>query len=603
VPPELRAFFESILPGLLADVDAALAAIGEQSIDDLGLPLEGLRDGLEALGTSLANLEASVAEGAIAAERAAQIFLEAGAKAFSDLGGQALDFFGRYFGEVQGFEELRRRLDQARFDLELAQLELQLSMLSDLGLLTEEQQAMIRGVLDYARENAPDFTADGGGGNADPLSILLPSSFDQTFRQAQSLADALQALGEQFAAGEIGAWRYAKTLELASLQAFTTLGDQVLGFVQRYYGEVEGFEGIRMQLEQARFVLEYANMQLQFQLIRDLGILTAAQIATIEGALQWIAENAPTFPTGPGAGGRVPPPRHRPPNEVPSPVDTSELDRVRERIAAQVETWNEIRLDPVDRELRQLAKTFEGLRDELLAAGGSAEELQELEAALAIARQDVIDRQLDPVREALAGLRTEDPRQTGSERFADLQARFLTAVARVNAGDLSAAREAADLGRQLEQLGRTQFGTAGSAYDDLRDLIEGQLAGLVGEDASEELGLQRDQLGVQAASLDVLKGIHAALAPDSRRGAFEVPQLSQQGPLQIVVELPTSTSTPERKAAAASKEEARRREREKSEERRRQEALYAEAKETNRLLARLLARIEEGRPAGGGKSA
>lgn len=82
---------------------------------------------------------------------------------------------------------------------------------------------------------------------------------------------------------------------LASIgdEQFLRLGDALFGFLDRYYKDVEGFEQFRLDLEQTRFDLEYANMVLQFEWIKGMGILTDEQISRIQGVLDYIEANPP----------------------------------------------------------------------------------------------------------------------------------------------------------------------------------------------------------------------------------------------------------------------------------------------------------------------
>lgn len=75
--------------------------------------------------------------------------------------------------------------------------------------------------------------------------------------------------------------------EIQSTQ-FLAIGDRLMGFVDKYYAGAKGFEQVRLKLEQTRFMLELNNMKLQFQLQKQLGLLTQEQIAMMQGVFDFI---------------------------------------------------------------------------------------------------------------------------------------------------------------------------------------------------------------------------------------------------------------------------------------------------------------------------
>lgn len=272
----------------------------------LGVPLAQALSATERYRTAIADLSAAVDAGVISAEQAADAMQDLAQAAFVDLGGQLVGFLDKYYGEAAGNEELRTRLEQARFALELANLELQFRMFQDLGLLTEEQAALVEDALAFARETPiPERVEDGAAPNASqaarPIQDLISQFSALGVPLAQALAatqryrDAIEDLSAAVDEGRISAAVAADAMADLGRAAFADLGGQVVGFLDRYYGEAAGNEELRIRLEQTRFALELANLEIQFRMIQNLGLLTEEQVGMIEGALAFARANPPDF--------------------------------------------------------------------------------------------------------------------------------------------------------------------------------------------------------------------------------------------------------------------------------------------------------------------
>lgn len=135
---------------------ARLAALGEQILGGLGVAsvdteaqyrelaetLEFLRQNLDALG--------------ISAERFAEITRELGDQMFLSLADGLLQYVEN--------EDVRRELEQMRYQMEIANYRLQFELLKNLGILTQEQIDLIQGLIDDLPTEAPGLGGGGGGG-------------------------------------------------------------------------------------------------------------------------------------------------------------------------------------------------------------------------------------------------------------------------------------------------------------------------------------------------------------------------------------------------------------------------------------------------------
>ena len=167
VPPELRAFFEEVLPDAGAAVRQALGEIQQGLVDSLGLPLQQQRKGLTEFAdtvTSLRALQASRGvDGLAKAVSSLEVEAELAAEATGSILGQlqaVLSAAGLGEGELSAEIELRMR--EAAFHLEVARLNMMVEAYRELGLLSEEVLGYIDETLQLIQDNPPDFDTVGG---------------------------------------------------------------------------------------------------------------------------------------------------------------------------------------------------------------------------------------------------------------------------------------------------------------------------------------------------------------------------------------------------------------------------------------------------------
>ena len=297
VPPEIRAFVEEHLPDLIGHIQDGARDLAAGAIDDLGLPMEETRQRLERLAGSVGILNRTLEEGDLSPERYAEVMGQLSAHLVGDLLGQIQAVSDRYYDGALLSEEQRAQWAEMRWALELAQIELQVEALENLGLLTAEQVAVFDGLLADARENKPDFDRSPEE-NAFDFTATLAPGLARLRSQADQVRKAVDAASAALADQTITQADYYALLETAGANAFLSLGDALLAFIQRHYGEVEGFEETRRVLEQLRFTMELAHFEAQLIMYRNLGLLTAEQVGMIEGAITFLKDNAPDFSAG-----------------------------------------------------------------------------------------------------------------------------------------------------------------------------------------------------------------------------------------------------------------------------------------------------------------
>lgn len=84
---------------------------------------------------------------------------------------------------------------------------------------------------------------------------------------------------------------YQRQLDVLSRQEFVSIGDQLMGFLDRYYSGAAGFEEFRMNLERMRFELELLNARRRFEILKAEGTLAQAVLDQMQGVFDFIAEN------------------------------------------------------------------------------------------------------------------------------------------------------------------------------------------------------------------------------------------------------------------------------------------------------------------------
>lgn len=355
-------------------------------------------------------------------------------------------------GDTAGIAALRDQLDTLLADLPpgvRAALE---------ALLPE-----IFAAFDEAMSDAGQAVIDGFG---------LPA--DRARAEARELADQLARLEQALANGAITADQYAATFAGVAERAFVTLTGSFNSFLDDYYGQTAAGEELRRAAEAVTFAARFAQLQLEFELVQSLGLLTEEQIAQFAAAIQYVEDNWPDFsqqnpfPVRPGP---------TPPSAAVPTIDTTRQDL--DAALADLDRWvaeiSDADLDPLSRALAEIDRRGEELRDRLLDAGASMADLARLEQVLADARQQAIDQAFDAAREGLVTflgeLRRSDPRtQGGAAGFEAAQSRFRDLAARAATGDLEAMQQLEGAGRDLLARSDAQFG-AGVGSLAVRDEI------------------------------------------------------------------------------------------------------------------------------------
>ncbi len=295
---------------LIADLEAGMGIIGGAAQQILEFQAETAR-----LAAEMAKLKLDPAE--IQNFRALR-------QAIEDLMAQeAFIDIGLRLGRILKDEALIAEFEKLRAELELQNLRLQIELLLAMGSITEEQfnrfmdlVAMAQGALDAA--GGPGFEQRPDAGQrlpipeGAPIDIPEPTDIEAIFRamglgmqairdRFESLRQAMQDLADAAAAGEISMRDAGAAMRQLADQELLNLGDKMLGFLEKYFGDVEGFEAFRRELEELRFRLELANLELQFQLMLELGLISEEMAARFRALFDWINNNMPDF-GDPGAG-------------------------------------------------------------------------------------------------------------------------------------------------------------------------------------------------------------------------------------------------------------------------------------------------------------
>lgn len=308
---------------------------------------------------------------------------------------------------------------------------------AEIALLREQRWADFTG-------SVQDFVASAG--------LPLASALADVDEQARDLMADLGAVAE-----ELGLTGHDLLFFFQQLQgAADDLKGQIIakGIAGLMGGlaDLVADEDMRHQLllEAARieFTLRMAQLTAEFELLKALGVLTAEQVALIDGALKYINDNAdaviqgmlPGGAAGGGGGGTAYP-------------DNDWYDRTygsgAEKQAAALERLRDIQargLDALTRGIRDVNKEFTELRDVL---GNTAE----VQAAYAAEIRRVLMEQLEPIRQLQEELafRSDAPVKT-IDQFRMAQTRLNDAMAALKAGDLSQIEKIPDLARLVLDL-------------------------------------------------------------------------------------------------------------------------------------------------------
>lgn len=246
-----------------------LHTLGEQAVDSLGLASEQLRDKYAQIAETLAFLRDNMDALGISTERYAQITAELGTQLYTDLMGGLMQFIDD--------EDVRNELEQARFDMQIAQYHLEFELLRAQGLLTEAQIAAIEHAFSLIPDDIPKGGfgqhnqgggGDTGGGNnvMEERARLLQSVMDRLERWNDlklSAADReLKAINKEFEQLQIDAQKAGVSLDLvrqAYNAAIEDFWDRMLTPLKDFLDQLNGSEMSsltpeqRLQAAQARF--------------------------------------------------------------------------------------------------------------------------------------------------------------------------------------------------------------------------------------------------------------------------------------------------------------------------------------------------------------
>lgn len=460
-----------------------LRAIADSALPDLVSQLKATRDQMDEVAAEAARLgvNADLSQAALAALN-------------QQLGEQAQDAYlslAERMAQAIGDEETLRDIAQLRWDLERAQMLLQIDMLEEMGFLQADQIERLRDLYGRLPTTAPgngagDPPTDVAGGVLSGFGIDFDALMGQVdlLRNAASIVDALSGGIKIAIPGLVELRKKIEGMDDAARQfvgdsLFLSFGDQLLSFVQRYYGDTKQGEQLRIALEQVRFQLELANLNAQFALLQSLGLLTDQQITLIQGALDFLNDpaNWPDFdlPDTRGDGGY----------SAPDPVDdrAAELERFFEALAR----WEQLGLSDARRELMDLREEFDDLRATAIRLGQS---VSRVDAAYQNAIEDFWDRTLAPY---------EDRAETAQDRLQQVRDHFAELI------DL-----AGEYGGDLERILAAQQ----QAVSDLWDEILGPLRDYQSQLMGSALSAATPEERLLAAQADFQRLADAALAGD-----------------------------------------------------------------------------------------
>lgn len=146
----------------------AQAALTREMVKSLGLPLEKTRASMNVFKSTLLDLQLAYKTGAITEGRYLDLLQQIEDQQAQAVGGSVLALTEKFYKDIEGGEEFRRSLLVANFDLELAQAELRFNTLLAEGALADDMADRIGGLIDFMKDNPPDWDEFFKGGPSDP---------------------------------------------------------------------------------------------------------------------------------------------------------------------------------------------------------------------------------------------------------------------------------------------------------------------------------------------------------------------------------------------------------------------------------------------------
>lgn len=229
----------------------------------------------------------------------------------------------------------------------------------------------------------------------------------ETINRFNELIDALKHLT---------AWGTITEEQLRELgdSLFLSLADGLMQYVDN--------EEVKRALEDLRFQLEMHNYELQFQMIIGLGLLTEAQIATIQGLLDTIWEDY--------ANGDLP--------------------------FQQLPNVNQTQSNNTAQSAREAAE--QALRSALDRLANAIDSLNEYYRGMELS--------------AVSPLTTSQQYQVAAQQYAQI-------LAAAQGGDLAAIEQLAGAAQTYLELAAQMFGTSGAGYGAIFDAVQQQIAGII----------------------------------------------------------------------------------------------------------------------------
>lgn len=229
----------------------------------------------------------------------------------------------------------------------------------------------------------------------------------ETINRFNELIDALKHLT---------AWGTITEEQLRELgdSLFLSLADGLMQYVDN--------EEVKRALEDLRFQLEMHNYELQFQMIIGLGLLTEAQIATIQGLLDTIWEDY--------ANGDLP--------------------------FQQLPNVNQTQSNNTEQSAREAAE--QALRSALDRLANAIDSLNEYYRGMELS--------------AVSPLTTSQQYQVAAQQYAQI-------LAAAQGGDLAAIEQLAGAAQTYLELAAQMFGTSGAGYGAIFDAVQQQIAGII----------------------------------------------------------------------------------------------------------------------------
>jgi len=296
-------------------------------------------------------------------------------------------------------------------------------------------------------------------------TVATQIQLNEKYQGAQDQLNA--AVADGIITAEVAANAWADV----GAQAFATLAQSVLGFIDRWGVAFEGYSNLRARLEEVQFRIELENLRAQYEALVRFGLMEP------DPALeQWywdMINNPPDFNVDP------------PQIDVDIPdvnvsVSVESVQDVLDGIADWILQLEGNQMHPAERALRDLNLRFEEFRDRLIAAGGSLLQLADLEAAVAAERARILEESLDGIRDLyeslLPGTVSSSPL---ADRLLSAQKEFERLSILAAAGDFEARDALAGAGQHLLDLASQMFGSTAGFFD-IQNMVRDTLGGILG---------------------------------------------------------------------------------------------------------------------------